>query len=533
MNITKIPLLATGYFSGLTKAYLSRNEVLKSFYNHHFNTQNFEAIIDERKKHKVNRVNLYTALHQQHAAFYKDFSNLEATVNSIKEDTTFTITTGHQICLASGPLYFIYKIASAINLCQQLKEKYPQYNFVPLYWMATEDHDFEEINHIHLFNKKITWNKDAVGATGRISTEGIQYFLNEIKEIIGDKSVNNEAIEIILNCYQNYSNLAEATRAMVLKLFGDRGLLVLDADNHLLKSEFKEIIKKDILHQISYQEVSKSIHELVVLNLIKEDKIQVKPREINFFYLKDNFRKRLVKLGKTYSVIDTDIVFSELELITEIDKFPERFSPNVIMRPIYQESILPNLVYIGGAGELSYWFELKAAFDKHQCFFPSLALRNSFLFIDQKQSEKLSHLGIEPKELFETTEVLIEKVLKNTGVKEMSFANEIELANSLFDGLKTKVMGIEATLGATADAERHKLIKSIELLEQKISKAQKLKYETLINQLKKIKESLFPNGTLQERYDNIIWLQHKFGNQVIDELINHAHLESDSFTILS
>jgi bacillithiol synthase len=533
MNVSNVPLLDTGYFSGLTKAYLANDVLLKSFYNHYFNIENFEKAIEERKKFDVNRVHLFEVLHEQHSPFYKDLPTLAGTVASIKENNTFTITTGHQICLATGPLYFIYKIASAINLCSKLKATYPQYNFVPVYWMATEDHDFEEINHLHLFSKKIVWDIASEGATGRISTKEINPFLSELKAVLGDKVNDINYFQDVLNAYQNNTNLADATRALVLHLFGDRGLLVIDADHNTLKQDFKEIIKKDILHQISFKEVTHTIKNLVETNIIKEEKIQVKPRAINFFYLKDKLRKRISLEEHTYKVLDTDITFTEAQLLQEIDEFPERFSPNVIMRPVYQECILPNLVYIGGAGELSYWFELKGTFDAHQVFFPMLALRNSFLWIDNKQVEKLTQFGISANELFDSIETLTVKTLKNIGVEELQFKDEETLAHQLYDYLKSKISAIDATLSATVEAEKMKTLKSIEMLIQKASKAQKNKHDISLNQLKKIKENLFPEGGLQERYENMLWLNLKFGNHVIDQLIALAEVDQKSFTVIS
>ncbi len=323
--------------------------------------------------------------------------------------------------MATGPLYFIYKIASAINLCNKLKKRHPQYNFVPVYWMATEDHDFEEINHIHIFNKKITWAKEVEGATGRISTAAIEPFFDEIKVLLGDKINDVHYFASFLNAYQHETNLADATRNLVLNLFANKGLLVLDADTAILKQNFKDIIKKDILGQVSHTAVTKTIKELVDQNLIKEEKIQVKPRNINFFYLKDKLRKRITLEDDIYKVLETEITFTEAQLLAEIEQFPSRFSPNVIMRPVYQEYILPNLVYIGGAGELAYWFELKGVFDAHQIYFPMLALRNSFLWIDSKQAEKLTQLGVSPAELFDSIEILTAKTLKNIGVEELHF----------------------------------------------------------------------------------------------------------------
>lgn len=531
MKVNKVPLLETGYFSGLTKSYLNQDERLFLFYNHYFSAQNFEKAIEERKNFEVNREDLHKVLHQQHLSFFDTFSSLKNTVDSLKDNNTFTITTGHQICLATGPLYFIYKIASAINLSKKLKLKFPHYNFVPVYWMATEDHDFEEINHIHLFNKKISWNNNVSGATGRISTQGIETFLNDIKEILGDKINATNLFDLMSDAYQKHTNLADATRYIVLHLFGKHNLLVIDADNQTLKQRFKTIIKDDILSQISNKAVINTIDKIVAADLIKEEKIQVKPRLVNFFYLKDNIRKRITLENGIYSVLETDIQFTEAELLTEIESFPDRFSPNVIMRPLYQEVILPNLVYIGGAGELSYWFELKRVFDNHHVFFPMLALRNSFLWVDSKQMDKLLQYDISLKDIFSSSERLVQQVLQKIGVQESNFSSEKDIANQLFDTLKSKIAGIDQTLVSSVEGERQKLIKSIEMLEQKLNKAQKLKHETSINQIKKIKEQLFPEGGLQERFDNILWLNLKFGQHIIDQTIELADLEEQQFII--
>lgn len=532
MNITKVPLLDTGYFSGLTKAYLANDSALQPFYKQYFKLENFALAIEERKHIEINRTHLFEVLDQQHSPFYKEFPGLARAVASLKEPNTFTITTGHQICLATGPLYFIYKIASAINLSRKLKVKYPAYNFVPVYWMATEDHDFEEINHLHLFNKKITWNIDAQGATGRISTKEINSFLDEISTILGDKVNECLYFEEVLNAYSKHPDLAEATRSLVLHLFGDKGLLVIDADHKTLKNDFKPIIKKDIPERISYTEVSNSMQQLIAQNLIKEEKIQVKPRAINFFYLKDNMRKRISFEDNEYKILDTSITFTEAQLLQEIDEFPERFSPNVIMRPLYQEFILPNLAYIGGAGELAYWFELKGTFDAHSVSFPILALRNSFMWIDQKQVDKLKQFEIEIIDIFKPIEQLLQQVLKTIGFNEPSLSSEKEIANQLFDLMKESISAIDQTLVNSADAERQKLFKAIEILEQKLIKAQKLKHETSLNQIKKIKEQLFPEGGLQERFDNILWLNLKYGNEVIHQIIELAQVEMMEFTII-
>lgn len=532
MQVFEIPLAETGYIGGLTKAYINHDVRLKPFFEIPFGIENIEKAIEQRKNKKIDRNVLFEVMHAQHVDYYQQFPSLEHSVNLLKNTNTFTITTGHQICLASGPLYFIYKIAAAINICSKLQKQYPGYNFVPVYWMATEDHDFEEINHVYLYHQKISWNSSQQGPTGRISTDGINAFMEELRKVLQISSNDNELFNILENAYLKYPNLSEATRNMVLNIFKDYPILVIDADDARLKSCFKEIIHKDITQQTSYNSVNKSITELVDSGLIKEDKIQVKPREINFFYIEKDSRNRIVKEDNKYVVLNSTTSFTEEQLFNRIDKHTEEFSPNVIMRPLYQECILPNLMYIGGAGEMGYWFELKNLFDAFDIPFPILALRKSFLFVDQKQLNRLKQAGITVQDIFKPIDELVELVLKAIGEERINFDRQKNEADALFDTLKEIIQNIDKTLNATVDAEKQKLRKSLDLLEQKVLRAQKNKHETIINQIKKIKEQLFPGNGLQERQDNFLWLNQKFGTDIIHSIIQYASIENSTFTVL-
>ena len=162
----------SGYFSSLIVDYLDQKSSLNSLYNRFPTIENFEAQITEKAANynQENRKLLVAALQKQ----YQNSTISEATENNIlalEQANTFTITTGHQLNLFSGPLYFLYKIISTINLASELKTKCPKSNFVPIYWMATEDHDFEEINYFNFKGKKFRWNKESTGPVGRLTTE--------------------------------------------------------------------------------------------------------------------------------------------------------------------------------------------------------------------------------------------------------------------------------------------------------------------------------------------------------------------------
>ncbi|MEO8515848.1 MAG: bacillithiol biosynthesis cysteine-adding enzyme BshC, partial [Flavobacterium sp.] len=351
-----ISYINSGYFSPLMNDYLAQKPNLNSLYNRFPNIENFEAQIQEKKINfngNAKRKILVSVLEKQ----YEQINTSTETLNNfelLKESNTFTVTTGHQLNLFTGPLYFLYKIISTINLTKELKAKYPENNFVPIYWMATEDHDFEEINYFNFKGKKFRWNAASTGPVGRLSTEGLTDFFEIYQQELGSGK-NVQIIKTLFEeSYLNHSNLADATRFLANELFGEYGLVILDGDNQDLKRTFIPYIKEELLSQTSFKAVIETTEKL------KEYTIQVNPREINLFYVEDNLRERIVldpdsnREGK-YKVNNTKIEFTETEILALLDKNPERFSPNVIMRPLYQEIILPNLCYIGGGGEIGYW----------------------------------------------------------------------------------------------------------------------------------------------------------------------------------
>ena len=337
----------SGYFSKLITDYLDEKAELQSLYNRFPKIEHFQGQIDEKSNNFPfeNRLILVSALEKQ----YKNFEISEYTSQNkhfLKQTNTFTITTGHQLNLFSGPLYFLYKIVSTINLCKKLKLKFPAQNFVPIYWMATEDHDFEEINYFNFKGKKISWNKESKGAVGRFDTKGLDLVYEAFSKEIGTGNNANYLLDLFKKSYLEHQNLADATRFLANELFKNEGLVIIDGDSNELKKLFVPYVKRELVEQISYQKVTETLPKL------SDYTVQVNPREINLFYLQDQLRERIIFENGNYKINNTSLVFSESEIITELEKNPENFSPNVILRPLYQEVILPNFCYIGGGGEL-------------------------------------------------------------------------------------------------------------------------------------------------------------------------------------
>ena len=509
MQSYKIPYSKTKQFSNLVIDYLANDEKLKPFISDFPTIDSFEKQIAEKKNHTIDRGVLVKVLKEQNFNFPLSVAS-NSNINLLKSEETFTVTTGHQLCLFTGPVYCIYKIISIINLAEELKEKYPTNNFVPVFWMAAEDHDFQEINHINLFGKKIVWDSKQTGAVGRMSLDGFESVLMELKEVLGETENAKKLVSLFENAYLKHKNLADATRFLVNELFGKFGLVIIDGDDKKLKQQFVPIIKKDVLQNgfvTAIKQNSKS--------LAKDYKVQAFVRDINFFKLTKGNRE----------LIKEEIAQKEIE------ENPENFSPNVLLRPLYQETILPNIAYVGGGAEVGYWMQLKTAFKQENIPFPILVLRNSAMLINDKQKQKIESLGFEINDLFSAIDELKKQYVLSNSKEDITLNIEKceleELYNKLL--LKTNDKGLQASFNAS----HQKQLKSFEKFEQKLIRLEKKKHENALNTISKIKQQLFPENCLQERFDNFIPFYLKEGENFIEMLKDNLDPLDTNFVVLS
>lgn len=527
MNSKHIPYSETGFFSNLILDYLSGKLELKSFYESEPGFFSFGKKIKESGLKNIDRKLLADVLSEQNKPL-NDNAKVLANIEFLRNNNAFTVTTGHQLNLFTGPLYFVYKIISTINLAEKLKQEYPYSDFVPVYWMHCEDHDFAEINHIHLFGKKIEWAEEHHGPAGEISTASLRSVIDELKTILGESANANELVSVFSDAYLNHFNLADAMRFLCHQLFGKYGLVILDARDKRLKQTFVQQFKQDIFQNTNYKLVSETNSELEKLSY----KTQVNPREINCFYLTDGKRERIVKTESGFEVLNTSIVFSKELLEKEIENNPEKFSPNVVLRPMYQEHILPNLAYIGGAGELAYWLQYKRMFDAAKISFPILVLRNSVMVVDEPVKTKIDKLGLSPTDFFAAEEKLVNDFIASHSSASISLVDEQEKLKELFTSIKATATKVDVTLEASIEAELQKQLKVIEQLESRIQRAEKKKYETSVNQIKSIREKLFPANALQERHENISTFYLRYGSSFVNVLKQNLQPLDCRFMIL-
>ena len=528
MKVNNIPFKKTGFFSKTMIDYLEKKESISPFFNNFPNIAGFHNQIEEKQKsfRLQNRIVLVEALKEQ----YKNFQISEQTaenVLSLKLQNTFTVTTGHQLNLFTGPLYFLYKILSTINLSEELSEKFPEQNFVPIYWMATEDHDFDEINFFNFDGKKVAWNREDGGAVGRFSTDGLDSVLKVFSKHLGGSKNAEYLKKLFSDGYLKHNNLADATRFITNQLFKEYGLVIIDGDDSNLKQLFIPFVKDELENNTAFKAVSKTISKLD-----NNYKIKVNPREINLFYLGDNFRERIIFENGIYKVNNTNITFSKAEILNEIENNPLAFSPNVIKRPLYQEVVLPNLCYIGGGGEIAYWLELKEYFETVKIPFPILLLRNSVQVLSSKQAKKATNLSISLEELFLKQNDLLKKKVKENSDIHFNFRDAKTLLNEQFLALRRVANQTDVSFVGAVDAQERKQQKGLENLENRLLKAEKRRLKDLVERITLLQNEILPNQSLEERQRNFSEYYLEYGTSFIATIKDALKPLQLEFTVL-
>lgn len=467
---------------------------LVNFINRPFDLGNVPAQMKDKKATFTNgqREILVRGLEEQYHGIKRN-DKVSNALKSLSNENTFTVCTGHQLSLLTGPIYFIYKILHVIKLCEALKESFPNAGFVPVFWMASEDHDFDEVKETSLFNKVLRWESSHQGAVGRFSTSGLHDIKNNVKSIFENSRIN-EVLEL-MEAYAG-PTYGQAFFRFINFLFADFGLVVVDGDNVVFKAAFAPIIEKELVEQFSFQSVQQASLALNELGL----KTQVNPREINLFYLSPNRRERIQKKGEDYLIGEHTYTFAQLK--NKLTESPADFSPNVILRPVYQEFILPNICYVGGLGELNYWLQLKGVFEKVNVVYPLIQVRSSMFYLDSALVDKIDGLGLLWKDFFKEKNQIVKGFIAEHGESTFDFSRLDTHFNELKILISTVSADNDTQLSTAIGADWSKMESLLETIKNKKWRAEKQKHEKAIKQIEQIKERLFPNGAMQERSMN-------------------------------
>ncbi len=529
MKVFKITYRETNAFSRLALDYLDQKPGLRKLFRYLPQIDSFQEVIKNRLALNTDRALLVKTLQEQYNGL-SVHEAVDSNIQHLESEKTFTVTTAHQPLLFGGPMYFVTKILSTISLARHLSDAYPDQRFVPVYWLGGEDHDFLEINHAHVRGKRLEWHMEtATGAVGQLKMEGVQRLLDEFQQLLGESPATRKISALFRDAYSPENTLAAATRQWLNALFGHLGLVIVDGNYPALKKQFVPTMLREVLHRKTPR-----VLEPALAFLRENYHVQANPREINLFYMLDDIRERLVynEADNVFEVLNTSLVFTPETLQDEISNCPERFSPNVILRPLYQETILPNLACVGGGGELAYWLELKDLFGYHGVPYPVVLLRDSFLFLNRPGTKTMESIGFQPSDLFLDEEEMIKKHLKTLSGEQVNLPEEKLKANELFNSILNKALAIDLTLKQPVEGERTRFLHSLEKLESRMLKAVKRKNEEAIQRIRNLKQQVMPDGILQERHENFAPFYTRYGEAFFEIILNNANPLEGSFKVI-
>lgn len=512
-NSISIEINNSNHLPLITKDYVLKNN-LKEFHSFENNIDNYsEQIIVRNNFSQEKRNTLVEVLLDQNQGFSK---NIIDNILKLRDSKTFTVTTGHQLCLFTGPMYFLYKILQTIKLSKTLKNKYPENNFIAVYWMASDDHDFEEIKFFNTYQKKFVHDFNSENlCTGYIETKNLEKVYRDLEIEFSNKKNINQLLQIFKESYLSKKTYSSATRHLVYELFKDYDIVVLDPNEKRLKTHFKSIVIDEILNFTTSKIVDQTVGKISEIYKGKF-KPQVNSRKVNLFYLENQKRFRVDFKSGFFKILNKN--YSKEELLKMVESKPENFSPNVLLRPLYQETILPNLAYVGGGSEISYWLELKDLFIFYKIPFPILSLRCSLLLLNEKDIDQISRNNLSVSDFFKQLGYIEKKFISKKNTVKYNFINFIKQYNFLFDDQLSQLLKIDKNLNPILSSLKKRHHNDFDILNKKIIKSLKRMDETSINQIRKLHFKIFPNGVEQERYINFSHFYSIIGVELIDKL---------------
>lgn len=520
-----VPYRATGRFAPIVTDYVEGAPALREFFIHPPDMEGLHAAMAARSFDPTMRAVLGQVLEDQYAGVDVPIA-VRTNLDALTREGTLTVTTGHQLCLFTGPLYVPFKILNVIRLAREISTAVRA--VVPVFWMATEDHDREEIRFVWINGKKVIWSGDGGGPAGRAPLTGIDEVVREAEALLGAGPNADELRDLLRACYREEHTLAQATRLFINALFGRYGIVVIDGDDARLKRAFAPIIQEELLNEVTSRTVQYANEKLE-----GHYALQAHARDINLFHLRPGHRSRIVREDDRYRVLDGGPEFTLDQLLVELELHPEYFSPNVLMRPLYQETVLPNIAYVGGGGELAYWLQLRWLFQGLRVPIPALVLRTSAALLSAKDLARWKEFGLDATDLFSSADAINARVASSLASFSTDLGEERSRLQAVFDALGERVRQTDPTLEGTVRSGAQKAMKGIDHIEEKLVRAAKQQQEVALHRVKGIFERAFPDGGLQERRDNFMPWYAAQGPDFFDELLLHLYPLDPRFSVLA
>ncbi|MCB0281432.1 MAG: bacillithiol biosynthesis cysteine-adding enzyme BshC [Calditrichaeota bacterium] len=509
------------------EAYLKQNEKLLPFYAENIDPD--WAKLAERVTSSFTRTDVLKELIRQNTHFKDEqcLKNLEL----LKEKNTVVVVTGQQLGLLISPLYIIYKTITTLKLAEKLNKEIDEYNFVPVFWLEGEDHDYEEVCKINvpdISGKFTTFQADEKSSENGLSlnkrklTEDIENLIQELQEVLQETEFSAELFDFLRKNYKKDATWIGAFKTHIAEIFKDSGLLFFSAGTETVKQLSKPFFEKVIVENKSLV----SLFETNSAELIKagyQNQVHVQNDKAYLFLSYENGpRRSLLKKENSFYLKEIEKEYSIDQLLQTLDENPAWFSSTVLTRPLWQSWLLPTVSYVAGGAEIAYWGQLRSAFNHLALPMPHIQPRHSITLIEPRIKRFIEKNKISIHNIPEDKEAFINEYFsqnKLADVKELFSGFEQDAIENR-EKVKRMIQEIDPTLVNPTEKSYQSILQTIEKLHDRLVNRIKEKEETTKAHLEAIHEAILPNGILQERILSSVYFQNKYGSEWINKIFN-------------
>jgi bacillithiol biosynthesis cysteine-adding enzyme BshC len=454
---------------------------------------------------------------------------------------TVAVVTGQQTGLFGGPLLTLYKALTAAKLSERLQARRGK-PVVTIFWMATDDDDLVEADQCGVLDRNNDFHNltSGFGQWSRrpfshvVLDESIDASRARLNELLPDSEFKPALLEKLGRFFRPGASLAEAFGAFLQNLTSEFGLIVLDPSDPEVKRLAAPVFAKEISgYGPSTRAALQAIAELEKLDFSPQ--VPLREGRLNLFYINESQRHALESSGDEFRTTDGTVRFSKNELLSAVEKTPENFAPNVILRPVMQDYLLPTVAYIGGPAEVAYFAEFRGVYEAFEVPMPAIYPRKSLTLVEQRGEQWMQKYGLSILDLWKPIDPKINELVKKEapeGLFEPVSTARDELTREL-QTLRERAARLDPTLEGFVESTTGKILHQLDGLDKKLTQAVKRRNETLASQVRKAATAVFPNGHLQERSLSLLPFLAKHGDGIIRQIYEAIDLGDYAHQVLS
>lgn len=520
--------------SNLFLDFIDKFEKVENYFKYNFRDEStypnvFDKILKVENPNKKELVNIIKNQYKMYSQSEKTKQNIEL----LNDEKTIAVFTGQQLGLMGGPLYTFYKLFTAIKLSEYLNTKFHDYNFIPIFWMAGDDHDFEEISYVNIIDKEnelkkiiysdgneVEFNRGSVG--NLTFNNNILEFKEKIKSNIRETEFSKGFFELVDNTLSNDLKIKDSFFDLLYQIFDDTGLIIFDPQDYEVKKLLIPIFKKELTN---YKSHTKDL--LIISGDLDENyHAQVKIKPINLFFSDETGRHLIEPIDDEYRLKGKRKRMNKEEILNTVENHPEKFSANVLLRPICEDYLFPTGFYIGGPGEISYYAQAIPLYSHYNLQHPIIYPRASATILERNIAKILVKYNISTNDFIKGSESLKETVISS--LADYNLEEEFKKTEQTIDNglnLLSEVLNrVDGNLQNLTKNSKSKMLNQLKVLKEKSLKAQENKFDSALRQISKAQNLLYPNNNLQERELCIINFINKYGFDFLDWLYNELDI---------